>query len=451
MSYLEERRKINEQKALKSLQQNQVKRDEFLAKMSNPDSNVDEFASLIRWLLLPLFSLWVWYLGYIYTTNALAGVVEPWQATLLALALPASIQILKIYAAKKTLRAFHFKWYDRSGQEMWFWIFSGVLVVLMFAWSLKISIFDVKDTASDNFIASNTENLDERIEKATASIDAQIAALNTGNADASTMKTKKGKIAWSGQDIMMKNSTTLSSLADQRKLIVDEITANHKEVKLKTEDDAKERGNFFQRFGGFGELGEIIFCLLLGLAEAINRNNNLKRLEVQGKTDTNAQNNPLQDWTKHQPNGSPISNEAPTTRPIGFRWDGYGQTPVQPVTHKPPPVSQPSQPNPIVIGSDQILLTLRTRLMADIPNLLSKNGRPETVSARINREFDKCYEAICNPEFSPSMETGIKVYGYLMDEAIPALNGVGWPYERDMFFLQRLLEVIPRQAEVPAA
>lgn len=448
MGYLEERRKKKEQDALRNTEKNQMKRDEYLATLSNPDSNVDEFAKLIRWLLLPLFSLWVWYLGYIYTSNSLAGVVEPWQASVLSLLLPTAIQIIKIYAANKTLRAFHFKWYDRSGPELWFWSLSGILVGLMFLWSLKISVFDVKGAASDNFIASNKESLDIRLSADTKDIDAQIAAVNQSNTDASTMKTKRGKIAWSGQDIMMKNSTTLSDLMKQRKTIVEATTADYQQGKVDTQKKSVERGNFFQRFGGFGEFGEIIFCLLLGLSEAINRNNNLKRLENDPMPEKEPVKTGFQNLTQNGNGQSRSTSAYPQNHAIGFVWDGYGTTPINPkppVSQPTPPVSQPTQQSATVLGCDKILMALRTKLQADIPNIIDKNGILTTIHKRIVKAFNECYDAMQHDDFVPSRTVAIKVYQYLADEAIPALNRVGWPYERDVFFLKRLSDVIEQR------
>ncbi len=442
MSYLAERQALKEKQRAEALEKNTRQRDEHLATMSNPDSNVDELGNAIRWFFLPLCTLWVGYIGYIFTQKELEGVVEPWQAMLLSIALPAFVQIVKVYAATKALRAFHFKWYDRSAHDLWFWIGVGALVLVMFFWSLKISIWDIKDTSKEKFIAQNSDSLSVVLASATGSLDAQIASLNAENAAAASMKTKRGTLAWSGQKIKMENATTLSSLNEQKAKITDQTLADYGSKKLKVEKAAAHRGNFFQRFGGFGEVLEIIMLLLLGLVEAINRNNNAERLGISGKPQplASTQADPLSEFSK---NGhSHINNEASTT-PIQFRWNGYGQTSVQPVTHPHIPVSQSAQQNPVVIGSNQILQRLRTKLQADIPNLIKKNGVPATISNRITKAFEECYEAMGNTDFRPSRQVAAMVYGYLAETAIPTLNGVGYPYEHDSRFMQRLMKVIP--------
>jgi len=444
MSYLAERARKKAENAEKSAQANTHKKDEWLATMSNPDSNIDELGMIVRWIILPLFCIWVWYIGYLFTSKELAGVVDPWQVTLLAFLLPGTIQFLKLYGAKKALRAFHFKWYDRTAHDMWLWSLVGVVVVLMFAWSLKISIFDVKDTAQENYAASNSDSLSLVLSAATGSIDAQISAINESSQRAGTMKTKKGKIAWSGQSIEMQNSATLSTLNDQKKAIVEQTIADYKAGKLKVEAGAVHRGNFFQRFGGFGEIGEILFCLILGLIEAINRNANIARLKDQQNTPTPQ---PFQPYTMPT-NGQAVKNNDRTQ--IGFKWAGYGQqpTPTAPtVTQYQNTVSQ--QPQAFsVLGCDAVLQQCERKVRADLPNFNRPDALKSSVSNRINNALDQCFEVIKKPEFSPTREVGAAFYKFMVETAIPTINKRGWPYHRDTFFLKRILEVIPDRVEV---
>lgn len=446
MGFLEERAKKRAENAQKNAGANSIKKDEWLATMSNPDSNIDELGTIVRWIILPLFAIWVWYIGYLFTTKELTGVVEPWQVTLLSFLIPGTIQFLKLYGAKKVLRSFHFKWYDRTAHDFWLWSLVGVVVVLMFAWSLKISIFDVKDTAQENYAASNTDSLGLVLAAATGSIDAQINALNESNQRAGSMKTKKGKIAWSGQSIEMNNSATLSTLNDQKNKIVEQTISDYKAGRVKTEKAAVHRGNFFQRFGGFGEVGEILFCLILGLIEAINRNANIARLgKDQPEHDSTLKSQPV----TQQRNGYPIQNNAGERNTIGFKWVGYGQQ----QTATPPTVSQfnnavSQQPQAFsVLGCDAVLKQCEKKLRSDLPNFNREDALKSSVSNRINSALNECFEIVQKPEFTPTREVATAFYKFMVETVIPTLNQRGWPYERDTFFLKRILEVIPNRIE----
>jgi len=446
MSILQEMREKRQKNAANAAQSNAVKTDEWLATMSNPDSNIDELGKLIRYFILPLFALWVWYIGYIFTSKALVGVVDPWQATLLAFALPGVIQFLKLYGAKKTLRAFHFKWYDRSAHDLWLWSLVAIVVCLMFAWSLKISFFDVKDTARDNYLNTHTDSLSLVMAAATKGIDSQIEAINKSNQEAGTMKTKRGKIAWSGQKIRIDNSTTLSSLMYQRQQIASQALEDYKAGKVRTNETATSRGNFFQRFGGFGEIGEILFCLILGLVEAINRNNNIKRLSNTEGGNQAAENTLHSPYQYQQKRNGQAQNSTSTTNSIGFKWDGYGKATAQEpntVSQQPDTVSQPTA-HFSTLGCDAVLQLCEKRVRADLPNFLRKDTKPESVSRRINDALQECYESLKNPDFAPSRQAGASFYKFMVETAVPTLDGRGWPFENATFLLKRLLEVIPK-------
>lgn len=442
MGYLSERASKKQENAARAATQNTTQKDEWLATMSNPDSNIDELGTIVRWIILPLFAVWVWYIGYLFTSKELVGVVDPWQVTLLAFLLPGTVQFLKLYGAKKALRAFHFKWFDRSAHDFYLWVLVGAVVVLMFGWSLKISIFDVKDTARENYVSSNSDSLNVLISSATSGLDAQISALNASNERAGSMKTKKGKIAWSGQSIEMNNSATLSALNAQKSELVNQTIADYKAGKVSVEKSADHRGNFFQRFGGFGEVGEILFCLILGLIEAINRNANSKRLANQATNEAHysSPSAPAQNGSTSRVNNNAHPN------PIGFRWDGYGN----PQASTAPTV--PQSANPVaqhtmdfsVIGCDAVLKNCKQVVQRDLTNFGRNDANPATVSGRINKAMDDAFEIVSKDGFSPSYDVALSFYKFLAETAIPTLNDRGWPYSRDTFFMKRILAVIPK-------
>ncbi len=455
MGFLEENSKKRAEAAQKKAGANSIRKDEWLATMSNPDSNIDELGTIVRRIILPLFAIWVWYIGYLFTSKELAGVVDPWQVSVLSFLLPGTIQFLKLYGAKKVLRAFHFKWYDRTAHDFWLWSIVALVVGLMFVWSLKISIFDVKDTAKQNYAASNSDSLSVVLAAATSGIDAQINALNQSSERAGSMKTKKGKIAWSGQSIEMNNSATLSGLTEQKKAIVDQTIADYKAGRAQVETESIHRGNFFQRFGGFGEVGEILFCLILGLIEAINRASNIERLSSQQNEEPatpatnsiNVQNGQI----RYNSNSKPINNAAPGTPQAFFfnrRPDGN--------VNAAPTVAQYENTVPQntqhfnVMGCNEILNECKRKIQADIGNFNQSYAKPESVSRRINTALENCRVAMEADGFCPARDIGAAFYGYLAETVFPTLNDRGWPYSNDKFFMKKLLSVLPAGDPVTA-
>lgn len=429
---------------------------EFLLNLRNDKTNADEAVIWTR-VVLWVLTAFVVYLGYNYYLNTFSEMLPYPAALLFAIALPAAIEICKIKLATRTLRSWWFGWINEGLYASLFWGFVTIMAVGAFWWSYTISTGGIKEVAKEAAAQKHKQaDLQTVIAAACSDVDARISAINEKDTEAAKMKTKKGNIAWSGQSIKMDNAKLLVSLQKEREMIVEQTTLSY--TTTNTENTAKisKWASFIERFGGWGDIGTGICLIIISFFE--KRLYDLNKAKLQKLTTdvkpgaTIEHQDPLTEWKVNAPNVTQSAQNASASRPIGFRWEGYGTQPAPPPVSQPTQsVSQPTQQNPVVLGSNQILLQFQRKLMADIPNLLKKNGVPGTVSARINRAFDECYEAICHPDFCPDRTVGAKVYGYAASEAIPTLNNAGWPYERDMFFMQKLLEVIPKESRVPAA
>lgn len=427
----------------------QVQEDIFLATLKNGKTYADEAILFVR-ILLILLTAFVVYLGFNYYLDTFREMFPEWAAIAFAICLPLGVELAKIKLSMLGLRSLLFGWLVSSWPSVAFWLLVIGLAIGGFVWSYSISTGGIKEVAREKSEVKNElPPLEKVISLACVDIDAQIAAITTSNTEASTMKTKKGKIAWSGQVIQMNNSEALPSLLKQRADLAADKAAWYHNQEGKVETKVNRWAGFIERFGGWGEWGTLFCVLAIGFFELRLREanktspddpspeNTSKGATVQiltnGKTATfadNAQSNPL-------PKGQ-----------IGFVWDGYGTPPINAVTtvsQSPRPVTQPAQINPTVLGSNQILLQLRTKLQADIPNFHKNNGIPATISARINKAFNECFEAMNHQDFKPTRDIGAAVYGYLVETAIPTINGLGYPYERDKQFLKRLMDVIPKE------
>lgn len=436
MSFLKEWSENRSKKQEQAEQAGRQQKDETLAYMSNPNSNVDEVGKVIAWLIVPAFALWVGYIGYLYTMQQLDGVVSPDMVVILAVAIPAGVQFIKLYTAKKVLRAWHFKWYDHSAADFWLWSLMGCVVVLMFAWSLKISIFDVRDTASNNYMSRDTVTLSQYLATQTAAVDQQIAGIDRENSDAGSMRTKKGNIAWTGQQIKERNSSTLLSLQDQKKQITDQAISDYRAGKLKTATAAEGRGNFFRRFGGFGEAGEILFLLIMGLIEARNRRDNMERIKQAAAA------------TMPRQNGYQAPAPSLNRTQIGFKMQGQ-MSPVSDTNHETvaQPVDTVAQPQSeaLVIGPDAALKHYRSVILRDLPNLTRSDAKIETVCNRIHVALDDMWQVMQHQDFKPSASAAANFYGFMVERVEPALKRAGdeYYYPKTKAILHKMLELIP--------
>lgn len=453
MSYSAERaRKKAEQREINAATSKQ-RRDEHLLTISNDTTNADELLPVVRYGFLSLFFIWVGYVGYVYLSKELVGAVEAWQASVLAVALPLAFQSIKVYCATKCLRAFHFKWYDESAQDLWLWRLMGALTVLAFAWTLKISVWDVKSTATGDYIKQNTASLDAHLKAATADIDAQISALETKEKQNGSLRTKSGKINWAVQPLAAENAKSASSLAAQRERIVNAATEEFKSMGQRVEVQAKSRGNFFQRFGGFGEIGEIICLLIVGLLEARLRNANATPTATQRTAppyqpahslNGNGQPHPTVNeapqryyFTRDEPTGNVLPSDDLSRQPLF--------APENAVSQSPPTVTQQNDPGP-TNHADAVLKLAEKELRGFAANFDRRQGHNSTVSANINRILNQTARTVRGRGFQPTRPVWLKFYYYITGELFPALNEKGWPYEYESQFVADVYRLCPEPA-----
>lgn len=446
MSYLADLAKKRADKRQQSAKQH----DEYLASLANDETSADELRGFIKFFVLPIFFVWVTYVGHLYLSKELSGVVPDEHVFWLAWGLPLVFQVLKVYGATKCLRAWHFKWYDNSAADLWIYLILGLLTALAFAWTLKISVWDVNATATERFIEKNSITLDAHLKNATADIDARIAEQKQKEQATGSVRTKKGGINWAVQPIAAENAKSSSSLDEQRAAIVTAATTEFEKNAQSIEQKAQNRGDFFQRFGGFGEFGEGLCLILIGLLEAKLRRMNAKKEESQQAEAGSA---------GHSPNGHtlPHYNGQPAQNGSVQRYYFNRQTPTgnvepanMPETEQKTVAQSPqtvAQQNTVagMASADHVLELLRQTIQKDVANFNNRQASPKTVSGRICEALDNAFPYLLQPGFTPSRAVGARLYGYLVETVFPALNVKGWPYDRDTAFASRLLAIIPKE------
>lgn len=395
--------------------------------------DVQRWSTRFLWLLLAFTTLLSGFSYYKFFENSF-GVF----AIAMAISLAVTIEFGKNWAFLKVLRIpFFLGWghIQKEVQEtiMWGGLFG--LSAVCFAASVYNSTHGAQQLA---LMLGNERNYQE-FKPNTAGIDAQILAHQESISQNRAIKWK-GTTTYQAQRAVSKETTILDKLQTEKAKALELQRKDWEEVKATKSGQNSFSAGSLLLVGGFVELLQFLLMFMRVSAERSLD----KTASARSATRDTGGGAGFQDVPKQK--GAFAENAGRST--MGFYWDGYGsakaQAPTVPQTKTF--VTQPTQQFYTVLGSDQILLQLRTRLMADIPNLRRKNGVMSTISGRINRAFDQCREAMEHPDFKPSRETGALVYGYLATEAIPALNGAGWPYELDTFFMRRLLDVIPKAA-----
>lgn len=422
---------------------NMAARKEAIARYRSPHTIADEIYRILVWGIQPLLMVFCIALSYSSYSAFFEHNFSPMVATGGAIILSLVIELGKIKIGGYVFQTPFLQGVKRLMRSFPdFAVWAGALLITLATFTMSV----INSTRGAHLLSMKVgfEKNEMAFSANTADVDAQIAQANDRIKTNGGIKWKN-TVTYQAQKAIERDTRTIENLQRQREKIISDQRTDFERKRSQSDANTATGADILMASGGWVEALQGLCLFLIAACMAVI--DGVREREISENLN---QTNPLQEWEKPKQNGSPISNEAPATRTIGFRWAGYGQTPVEAVTQHKPPVSQPPHQNPIVIGSDQILLNLRTKLMADIPNLIAQNGKPSTVSTRINRAFDECYQAICNPDFSPTMENGAKVYSYLTNEAIPTLNRVGWPYLEHEFFIQKLLEVIPRN-QVPVS
>lgn len=421
--------------------------------LSNDKTNADESLMWTKGILY-LLTAFVIYLGFEYYLSTFVEMFPYPVAFLFALALPALIEVGKIRLGSRALRSWWFGWINNGIYATAYWGSMSALAIGCYVWSYNISTGGIKEVAKATAIEKNKQSsLQDQIKAATVDIDARLASIDASDNDAKGMTTKRGKIAWSGQSIMMKNSDLKASLQKEREGIVADVTTEYGKKGTETETKINRWAIFVERFGGWGEFGTAICIFICSFFDKRLVLANLAEANEGNEASSTLKSDPLIDYRK----GSAPVKDSTGARPIGFfvenpYRDNVPQTSPT-VPHPETPVPHPSQHYEAaaeVFGSNQVLTVCSKRLMSDIPNLIQKNGNPETVSERINRALDETLELIYFESFKPNREVVIKFYQYLVEKAFPTLNAVGRPYPKDQEFVRRIYQVIQATEPVTA-
>lgn len=438
--------------------------DEYLLTLRNDNTNADEAAIWIKFILYVL-TAFVVYLGFNYYLSTFSEMLPPLPATAFALLLPIVIEVGKLKLVTKAFRSISLGWIDQGPAKSFFW---GIVLVIgggCFWWSYTISTGGIKEVAKQSAETKNRQaELSTLIGGATSDIDKQIAALQQSNTDAGSLKTKKGKTNWGAQPILADNAKSLASLQEQRRTIVEQTTAEYNDRKTDNQTKVSAWASFIERFGGWGEIGSL-FCLIAlavferilrdhNLADAAQentqeeplpyfRNGNIKHQSAHEGINTNGQqrhteNNTAQRYYFNRPSPTGNVQSALDLQPL---W----KEPKETVPQSENTVPQPNAFNP----ADAVLELCRQNIQREMSNFRNTQAKKESVARRISEHLDMAFIAMRSEAFAPSYTVGVRLYAYLQDEVFPVLNSICHPYLKDDDFIKLLYERFKPQ-EQPA-
>ena len=423
---------------------NRQSRDEFLLSLKNDNTHADEAATWIRCLLY-LLTAFVVYLGYSYYLSTFSETMDPIVAAFFAVGIPIGVEIGKLKLITKAFRAISLGWIDEGPAKSLYW---GMVLVIgggAFWWSYTISTGGIKEVARQNAESSmRQDSLHVIIAASPSAIDNRIKEINQSNEQAAGMKTKKGKIAWSGQTIQMNNSATLASLQAERQKIVDQVTKDYSTTATQNKTKVSAWASFIERFGGWGELGSLFCLIALAVFERVLRDQNLK--DYDNLENAAAAPHYQAPPTGHAPTFSQNGAHAAVknTSSAQRTYYVYDNVPRNTVPQPPQTVAQQNGDN----YADSVLEVCRQAVQRDLANFSNRQANNRTVAGRIHTALDIALEAMRAEGFNPTYKIGSKLYHYLQDKVWPTMNEVGHPYEHQAMFTHRLYAVFT--ADVPA-
>ncbi len=279
---------------------------------------------------------------------------------------------------------------------------------------------------SHSVFSPNTANIDEQI-KATQSSMAQNRGIKW-----------KGTVTYQAQKTIQREGSALDKLQTQRSKQIEQQRADWEADQQRQNEQTTFSANSLLLVGGFIELLQFLLIFMRVAAERSLDKVATSRAAIQ---QTGARNYADPSFGQSIPQNGNYSQNS-----MQFRWNGYGEQSVphteQSVPHTPQQKSAQPVQNMEVIGSNQILNELRSKLQKDIPNFRNPHAVKGTVSSRIAMAFIEAYHAMILPNFSPSYEVAVKTYKYLAETAFPDLNGAGYPFPEDATFLKKLSDII---------
>lgn len=224
----------------------------------NSRTNADEVV-IILWCLLLFASSFTAWCGYHNYVHIFSKTFSDTQAQWMSIGLVVAIEVAKAFLLHRFLRSVFFGWMFVNWFEMGLWAVVGILAAGSYYWSVDVSTNGMKIYTEQ--VAESTQSkqdLSALIAASTTGIDQQATAL------ASTQKQQNARGAYKGA---YKTSDALSALAEQRKTIVNQVTADYQKGQQTRSDNITGWASFVKNYGGYLELVTGLCLLAIVFAE----------------------------------------------------------------------------------------------------------------------------------------------------------------------------------------
>lgn len=378
--------------------------------------DVQRWSTRFTWLLL-LFTTLLSGFSYYKFFEPSFGVLS----ILMAVSLAITIEWGKNWAFLKVLRIpFFLGWghIQKAVEDSILWVGLLLLSAVCFA----ASVYNSTHGAHALALMLSQERTHSEFKPNTADLDGQISAVQKSMSENRGIKWR-GTVTYQAQKANNRLTGIMDKIQAQKAAAVDQQRKDWEANRDVNNSRSAFSANSLLLVGGFVELLQFLLMFMRVSAErSLDKTAGERRAQ---NTGFQAIRNPSAQGSNFAKNSAPGG--------IGFYWPGYGQSQqsnhvtqeAEIVTQRADVVTQPPQ-HISSIGSDKILLSLRTKLQAEIPNLVKGNGVRETVCGRISTAIDQCYREMIKPEFQPSQEVANKVFEYLLDDADPVLTAQGF-------------------------
>lgn len=413
------------------------KRLATINKFRSPKTMADEILWLLQWVIQPLLMLYCIILSFASYQAFFEHNFSPTIAICGALLLCIVIEFGKIklgsYVFQKPfLQGWHGIRTSFADAAIWIGAFAFAFVAFF------MSITNSTDGAKQLALLRGHEKHNEQFQPNTAEIDAQINAINGRVAQNQDIKWK-GVVTYQAQKAISSDSKSTATLLQTKQELIAQQRADY-EARQKANAHYSELGSeILLVSGGRVEYLQIITLFLIAACMSV----------LGGMVDSSEKQATKQHQQVFQQSAAQGQQYSTNDgRPkIGFTWESYGSDKQRTVSQPTFTVSQQTQPNS-TLGSDAVLKVCKKALQSDMPNFKRQDVKKKSVSERINAALDACFNEMNNPDFCPSMPVAADFYRLCVEDVFPQLNEKGWPYERDTFFLKRLLAVIPKVGQV---
>lgn len=243
-----------------------IEKEILAIKAANEQHNfIERFIDLkfvFKFFLLPLIVIWsvgtesvFLYSNFIKTLNSVGAAVA------LVILIVLIIEGGKMWTGLKFVKFFTHAWLSKGWYYVAFFITLAILFICFYGGSFFMSIKGAPISA-DFFTKETNELILVDLEEINTYYDQKIADEKEKQSSAHT-QTWKGHLTKKGAALSTSIQATINTIEEQRNIALAEARTTNAMLQDQYNNGISERGTWFQRFAGIGEILQIIILILL--------------------------------------------------------------------------------------------------------------------------------------------------------------------------------------------